>query len=186
MLSIDDPRWSGLEGGYRLPYDPRPSLRTLESDGDQEVVWKEFWSELHHQGDVGTASYAVIPPLVAFHRRTHRLNWNFYAFAAVIELERHRHANPPVPEWLKADYEQAWTDLVELALQDLAATSDRLLVQTALAVLALGKGAVKLGALLTHLSDDEVDELIEQYLNWDQLYRAAPSNTRRKLTPPVV
>jgi hypothetical protein len=23
MIDLDDPRWEGLEGGYRVPYDPR-------------------------------------------------------------------------------------------------------------------------------------------------------------------
>jgi hypothetical protein len=31
MLSFDDERWNSLEGGYRTAYDPRQSLRILES-----------------------------------------------------------------------------------------------------------------------------------------------------------
>src|SRR5881397_662960 len=108
MLTLDDPRWTQLEGGYRLPYDPTAALRQLDSGGHQPAVWDEFWKELHHQGDVGTASYAAIPTLVDIHRRMRELDWNLYALAATIEVERHRRSNPPIPDWLVADYEQAW------------------------------------------------------------------------------
>src|SRR5947208_2158398 len=56
MLSFDDERWNQLTGGYKIPFDPRPSLRKLESQQDTAAAWEELWEELHHQGDVGDAS----------------------------------------------------------------------------------------------------------------------------------
>jgi hypothetical protein len=53
MLSFDDDRWNHLEGGYKMPFDPRPSLRKIESQQDTAAAWEELWEELHHQGDVG-------------------------------------------------------------------------------------------------------------------------------------
>jgi len=64
MLSFDDKRWNNLMGGYKTPFDPRPSLQKLESHQDTASAWEELWEELHHQGDVGDASYAAIPELV--------------------------------------------------------------------------------------------------------------------------
>lgn len=56
MLKLDDPRWSEMEGGYRIPFDPRPLFGKLQANQDVETVWNELWNELHHQGDVGEAS----------------------------------------------------------------------------------------------------------------------------------
>src|SRR5690242_20920662 len=56
-MEYDDPRWVGLQGGYRIPYDPRNALHSLEANTNVEKVWEELWTELHHQGDVGEASY---------------------------------------------------------------------------------------------------------------------------------
>ncbi|MEG0881483.1 MAG: hypothetical protein RSH52_09485, partial [Janthinobacterium sp.] len=60
-LSLDDPLWTTLEGGYRMPYDVAKALKAMQAGDD---VWHELWEELHHQGDVGVASYAAVPQLV--------------------------------------------------------------------------------------------------------------------------
>ena len=53
MLDFKDERWVGLQGGYRMPFDPRPGLLRLESGNNLEAAWAELWEQLHHQGDVG-------------------------------------------------------------------------------------------------------------------------------------
>jgi len=40
MLSLDDPRWGSLQGGYRVPFDPRPLLARIEADDDSEAAWR--------------------------------------------------------------------------------------------------------------------------------------------------
>jgi hypothetical protein len=60
MLSFDDERWNHLKGGYKTPFDPRPSLQKLESQQDTATAWRDLWEDLHHQGDVGDASYASL------------------------------------------------------------------------------------------------------------------------------
>ncbi len=59
-LPIDDHRWKSLARGYRLAYDPRPTLRALATDFADGDAWMELWGELHRQGDVGEASYAAV------------------------------------------------------------------------------------------------------------------------------
>jgi hypothetical protein len=54
MLPLGDPRWNELPGGYGTPFDPSDLLRRLEGG---KKAWDELWQELHHQGDVGVASY---------------------------------------------------------------------------------------------------------------------------------
>jgi hypothetical protein len=97
MLSLTDPIWHQLEGGYRIPYDASKALARMEGG---ETVWNELWNELHHQGDVGVASYAVIPQLVRISEARRGIDWNLYALAATIEIERLRKNNPPLPDWL--------------------------------------------------------------------------------------
>ena len=48
-MDFDDEGWLGLLGGYRVPYDPRGALRSLEEGNDMENVWRELWNDLHHQ-----------------------------------------------------------------------------------------------------------------------------------------
>ena len=169
-LSPDDPRWQSLVGGYRVAYDPRPALRVLDADFEDKAAWEELWGELHHQGDVGEASYAALPSLVALGGRAAARDWNLYALAATIEVERHRHSNPELPAWLAPLYAEAWEALVRLALSDLARATDPLVVQSCLAVVALGRSALRLGALLADLDASEIEEYLNDHAAWDELY----------------
>ena len=92
---------------------------------------------------------------------------------ATIEVERHRKGNPPVPEWLRDDYQTAWRKLDQLALATLGKTTDPETLQSTLAVLAIAHGDLKLGALIIHLDSSELDEILEQYLMWNKLYEEA-------------
>jgi hypothetical protein len=74
MLALNDHRWTMMTGGYRTPLDPRPLLSKLESARDTAAVWAELWDELHHQGDVGDASYAAVPHLADIYRRRGQIN----------------------------------------------------------------------------------------------------------------
>jgi hypothetical protein len=70
MLPLDDPPWKTLTGGYQVPYDVLVPLHKLfERDASKEL-WDESWQELHHQGDLGTASYAAVPHLLEYARRS--------------------------------------------------------------------------------------------------------------------
>src|SRR5687768_7971139 len=107
MLPLDDPRWRTYKGGYLVRYDASPALRRLLAGGPDEALWEEFWGELHHQGDVHQASYAAVPWLVEFTRRSRKLDWNALALVATIELERGRGGNPKVAKELAAGYAAA-------------------------------------------------------------------------------
>jgi len=63
-MRLTDARWSMLAGGYRIPYDPRPALSKLAANFADKSAWDELWNELHHQGNVGEASYAAVTALV--------------------------------------------------------------------------------------------------------------------------
>lgn len=153
--------------GYRVPFDASAVLKQLEAGSD---VWEKLWDELHHQGDLGEASYASVPHLVRIAKSAERRDWNVYALVALIEVERHREGNPTIPGWLQADYESAWREITAMALLDLAAEVDSLTLRSALSVVALARSDRKLGALLSHFDSSGIDELAEERLSWSDLY----------------
>lgn len=161
MLQFDDPRWDSLSGGYRIPYDPRPALRAWERGSDVDAAWKELWNELHHQGDVGEASYAAVPHLIRIHRERGIPDWNAYALAATVELARHSEQNPVLPAWLEAGYRRAWLDILEAGLAELAVVDDPLIVQCVLATVAIAKGRRTYGRILLDFTEDEIEEMLE-------------------------
>ena len=163
MLDLADTRWNDLEGGYRVRYDPRRALRHLESGIGAGEAWEELWQGLHHQGDVGTASYAAIPHIVRIHEARGVPDWNTYAILGVIDIARREPRNPMVPEWLTDDYEAAWRNIVPLALADLARSTDPTLVQAALAAIAIAKGLHRTGEVILDFTEDELDEIVLQY-----------------------
>src|SRR5207248_41909 len=111
MLPLDDPKWATYNGGYRIPYDASVPLSRLMRDGASDELWDELWQNLHHQGDVGPASFAAIPWLLEFVRRSPVMDWNAIGLIAVIELERpHYCRNRKMPEELVGGYFQALTD----------------------------------------------------------------------------
>ena len=87
---------NGLISGYRLPYDPAPDLSRLGTDRDSAI--DELWANLYHQGDVDTASYYSVPALV---------DAGELSLVSAIEVARHSAQNPPVPDELIAEYEDA-------------------------------------------------------------------------------
>ena len=172
---LTDPKWETLEGGYKTRYDPRPVLSKLASGSEVADAWEELWNELHHQGDVGEASYAAVTALVDLYSNSPQPDWNLFSLSATIEIERHRKGNPPLPDWLSGDYERAWQKLAELALTRLRDGVDSDTLQSALAVLAIARGDLKLGAMISHLDSSELDEVLEQYLGWPELYNETAS-----------
>jgi hypothetical protein len=159
MMSLDDPRWGDLKGGYKIPYDASGPLRRLEAGAD---VWDELWQELHHQGDVGEASYAALPHLVRIARTLRYRDWNFYGLVSTIEVERHRKSNPPLPAWLAEDYAAAFRHVLDLAFDDLRRSEDPATVRSILGAVALAKGDLMLGALISRSDDSEIAEMLEK------------------------
>ncbi|BDG01547.1 hypothetical protein [Anaeromyxobacter oryzae] len=168
MLPLSDPSWKALKGGYKVPYDASVPLARLEAGDD---VWEELWQELHHQGDVGEASYASVPHLVRICSDLPSRDWNVYALVSTIEVERHRKSNPPLPEWVRADYERAQKNLLALGLKDLGRVEDALTIRSILGAVALAKGALKLGTWIAFADESEIDEMLNDRQAWSELYR---------------
>jgi hypothetical protein len=159
MLSLDDPRWTQMNGGYKVPFDPRSLLKRLETDHDIDSVWKELWNELHHQGDVGVASFAAVPHIARVYCKRGVTDWNAYAIIAVIELARNKDGNPDVPEWLKDDYFNAISALAEKGISELPHAQAPETCLSILSVIAFEKGLRNHARLLIDYSDDELGQM---------------------------
>lgn len=159
MLTFDDERWNHLMGSYKTPFDPRPSLKRLESKQSSATAWQELWEELHHQGDVGKASYAAIPELVRIHRNGGAANWNLYALVATIELARTEPHNPELPDWLQEDYFRSLQELAQMGTRDILRADEREATRAILSVVAIAKGLRMHGKFLLAYSEDELSEM---------------------------
>jgi len=146
-------------------------LERLARGEAETEVWEEFWNYLHHQGDVCERSYLTVVALSQLPRAPHE-KWQLYAFAATVEIERHRKANPDLPDWLRPEYRRAWTKLTGMALDDLRSAEDDLLARSALGVVAIGRNQLLLGAMATSWTTDELVEVADREMAWTQLYDA--------------
>ena len=163
MLEFTDSRWRQLAGGRRTQFDPRQALGQLDSGVAVERAWSELWDGLHHQGDVDTAAYAAVPHLVRIHRRRDLSDWNTYAILGTIERARQAHRNPSILDWLGSGYQSAWSEIIELALRDLARSEDPLLVQAALGAIAMARGLRRTAEVLLDFTEDELEEMVCKY-----------------------
>ena len=153
MLSLDDKRWNELKGGYRIHFDPRPSLAKLEAGKDIEAAWHELWEELHHQGDVDDASYATVPYLVRIYRSRGGVAWNTYAIVAIIELARGQGTSPEVPQWMEEEYFRAIRELAKIGGTEVLRSNEPEDVRAILAILAIAQGERTHGRFLVEYSE---------------------------------
>jgi hypothetical protein len=81
----------------RVPYDAVPLIRQLQREGATGKFWEEVWTELHHQGDLGEAAYALVPYLGDYQSRQQQLDEQLLHFCVLVDLEQpenHRHGFP--------------------------------------------------------------------------------------------
>jgi hypothetical protein len=170
MIKLDDHKWRTFKGGYRIPYDASTALQRIEEGTSIEAAWDELWNELHHQGDVGEASYAAVPHIVRIQKSKSDADWNAYALISTIEVERHRKGNPPLPDWLAEEYHVAWAEVIDVAMRDLKKTNNSIAIHSILGALALAKQQIKLGAFIGFSDESEIDEFLEDHNAWTELY----------------
>ena len=136
-LAFDAAEWKDLCGGYRVPYDPREALRTLERNQDVDGALKELWNELYRQGNVGEVSYAAMPHLVRIYIARGVVGSNTYAMAALIEDWRQAERNPKLPGDLKEAYLAALDKLSDVGLIELRHVEDPELASSIIALLGV-------------------------------------------------
>ena len=166
MIQLNDSKWKELEGGYRTPYDASIALKRLgETNNLEEVdeILAELWDELHHQGDVGLASYFAVPHLIKIARDKGFVNSNVLGLIAVIEVQRHK-KNPQIPKEYLESYLNSLNQIPELIESAKNREWDLEFTATALSVLAASKGQIKVAEALLNFDDEDVlDEFLETY-----------------------
>jgi len=166
LLPLDDPRWAGYRGGYnRAAVNVAPFLRKLSSGVIAEDDWSILWDDLHHQGDVGEASYAVVPYLVEYARTAPTIPWHVFGFTAVVELERTANDNPPVPDELAPSYAAAIRDLPRIGLDRAGAWGEDAF-EPFMSCLALSLGRRTHARAYLDMSESEIEEFF-RYLGME-------------------
>ena len=147
MLPLDDARWALYRSGYRRPFDCRPLIEHLLEHGFSDWFWDQIWDELHHQGDVGEASYAVLPYLVRRAATLDAIDAELLAYAYVVEVCRQNpdgQKNPDVPSELRDGYARAIAALPSMMLGISAQGWSREHVKYFAALVAVTRGHLKL------------------------------------------
>lgn len=164
--------WGELRGGYGQVVDPRPIVARLAAPDTRELGWELVWNDLHHQGDVGGASYAAVVLMARLASSGVDLGWQFLAFVATVERCRFGKGNEEMPDWLASAYSDAWRTAFESAVRVLEAGSDDLAMRCALSVLAMATRQYKLGVLLLEMDVHEVDDWLETRLAWSDTMKS--------------
>ena len=164
MIPLSDQRWKYFDGGYRDKYDASIPLSRLESEVEEfDSIWSELWENLYHQGDVGIASYAVVPYIARIVQSRKILNYNPFALTVAIELARGRGENPELPDWLKEDYDQALWEIAKYGCDNLNSEWDSSILKSVLALIAIVKGNRDLGELIFEVDAGYEKDLLDKF-----------------------
>jgi hypothetical protein len=167
MIELNDKRWREFEGGYRTPYDASIALKKLEQASttkEADAVLSELLEELHHQGDVGLASYFSVPHIIRIAKEKKLFSFNIFGLVATIEIERHKD-NPKLPTEFEAAYlHSLQVELPELIKLCVAEKWDITLASTILSALAVSKGHIDLAEAISKMEDEDlVKEFLENF-----------------------
>jgi len=165
-MDLQDPIWATLKGGYKIPYDVSKPLRNLQSAkdrGEMQIIFDELWQNLHHQGDVGLASYLAVPHLINICIDKKSLDWNFIGLCVLIENCRLHAHNPELPIEYDDFYFGSLIRFEKYLLLNFKNISDRTALRLTLALLATVNGQPALGKALENLNEDVLQDFLEQF-----------------------
>lgn len=166
MVSLDSDIWKNLRGGYKNIYDVSVPLKKLEAAINQDEldeIWAELWQELHHQGDVGIASYLAVPQLVRIAVAKNIYDWNLFQLCTIIEQQRHLGDNPQLPEEYQAYYNDGLQNLKNFIIANIGTQKDELTFRMELSTLAVCAGHIKLSKAIGELEGCTLDDFLEQF-----------------------
>jgi hypothetical protein len=167
-MELNDKIWSKLEGGYRIPYDASRPLKKLQQAGDRKYndeILDELWDNLHHQGDVGLASYLAVPQLVAICIDKRSFDFKFIALVVLIENCRINGGNPELPMEYDSLYFGSLSKFEQYLLANFKNISDRQSMQSTLALFATLNGLPDLGKIIEYLDKEATEEFFEEHFS---------------------
>ena len=164
-MDLNDQIWQTLEGGYRIPYDVSIILKKLEATSDTRAInhiFLELWDNLHHQGDVGVASYFSSIFLIDISIRKNSLDWNYIGLCLIIEHCRRSDNNPKLPTQFNDDYFNALSRFEEYLLNNFKAIDNPTSLRLTLAFFATMHDQFNLGRAIEELDEDVLAEFLER------------------------
>jgi hypothetical protein len=165
-MELDDRIWATLEGGYKIPYNASRPLKRLRDATRQDEfapIFAELWDNLHHQGDVGIASYLAIPPLVLICINKKSLDWNFIGLCVLIENCRLEAHNPELPDEYHHSYFESLIQFERYLLLNFKSITDQTALRLSLALFATVNGQPDLGRAIEILEEDLLQEFLEEH-----------------------
>ncbi|MEO0332481.1 MAG: hypothetical protein AAF223_12490 [Bacteroidota bacterium] len=162
MRTLDDVIWKTLTGGYQNPYDASIALKKLEdstTNENEESIWEELWDELHHQGDIGTASLLTIPQLVRIYKRKGKVNYHLFAFITTIELARFNDS-VQLPDSFQGEYEEALEQIPDLINFVKDQVWDSVLTASVLSATAIWKKQYKMAEVISELENEDLTDYL--------------------------
>ncbi|MFD1467048.1 hypothetical protein ACFQ48_02330 [Hymenobacter caeli] len=167
MLSLNDSCWEDFTSGYQIKYDVSQPLRRLEAAVDSEEtneILDELWDELHHQGDVGTASYLAVPQLIRIGIKKTIIDRRLIGLVALIEIQRHV-SNISIPQQYEEEYHQGLQQIENLIAANKTLPWKKEYTSCALAALAASKGQIDIARIIQEFDDPDLTEKFEEFLN---------------------
>lgn len=166
MLSLDDPRWFGLQHAYGGAADIPALLKQLadlpSAENDSEP-WFSIWSALAHQGDVYSASFAAVPHVIeALASAPSRADFSYFQFPAWVEICRAK-KSVPVPEDIAPAYFESLSRLPMLVAAAASRQWDEGFLCCALSAVAAAKGQPVVAEAVLELSPAVAEEFMEWF-----------------------
>ena len=165
-MDLENSIWPTLAGGYKIPYNASRPLRKLKDATQKEEfdnIFSELWDNLHHQGDVGLASYLSVPQLVSICMEKKSLDWNFIGLCVLIENCRIEKHNPELPGEYQDLYFDSLTQFERYLLLNFKNITDRTSLRLTLALFATLNGQPGLGRAIENLDEDVLPGFLEEY-----------------------
>ena len=169
MIPLSSDIWKELSGGYGGKYNPVERLTQLYENPHNEAAWTEFWDELHHQNDVGQASYAAVPHILEIESRAEKFNWN--GFALIAQIEHCRPTNKPPETGEIADgYRKAWDNLLTVLAKHQHKDWDDTLTSCILSCVAFCSGQRVMAWAALETNDKVARDFLKWHLDLDDEY----------------
>ncbi len=165
-MDLDNKIWSTIDGGYKIPFDASIPLNQLRSTNDPKVtadIFADLWDNLHHQGDVGLASYLAVPQLVTICIEKKSFDWNFVGLCVVIEHCRQAEHNPKLLTEYNDIYFNALKKLEQYLLDNFKSIKEPTTLRLTLSLFATLSGQADLGKAIENLDEDVIQEFLGQF-----------------------
>jgi hypothetical protein len=165
-MELEDKIWSTVKGGYRTAYNPAQVLQKLKASSDSATLahlFEELWDNLHHQGEVGLASYMSVPQLVSICIEKQSFDFDYIGLCVLIENCRRKGNNPDLPVNFAESYFESLSTFTDYLLVNFKKIEDYDASRLALALFAIASGQPSLGKALEIMDGGILEEFLEGY-----------------------